>query len=61
MENTIQLLKQEIEKQSKIKLATEKEKEANKEVRFIAAYSNRINRIDAFILELNKAIDILKF
>ena len=60
MKNTIELLKQEIEKQSKIKLATEKEKEANKDIRFIASYSNKINRIDNFILELNRAIEILK-
>jgi hypothetical protein len=60
MKNTIELLQQEIEKQSKIKLATEKERDANKDVRFIASYSNRINRIDNFILELNRAIEILK-
>ena len=60
MKNTIELLQQEIEKQSKIKLATKKEKDANKDVRFMASYSNKINRIDNFILELNKAIEILK-
>jgi hypothetical protein len=60
MKNTIELLQQEIEKQSKIKLATEKERDANKDVRFIASYSNKINRIDNFILELNRAIEILK-
>lgn len=60
MKNTIELLKQEIEKQSKRKLAIEKEKDANKDIRFTASYSNKINRIDNFILELNSAIEILK-
>jgi len=60
MKDTIKLLQQEIDKQSKIKLATEKERDANKDVRFIALYSDKINRIDDFILELNKAIEVLK-
>ncbi len=60
MEYTIELLKKDLSKQVIRKLATEKEQDANNDVRFIEAYSNKVNIIENRILELKKAIEILK-
>jgi hypothetical protein len=75
MKNTIELLETEIKKQSKIKSYVEREmnqmtrfiKQQSKmklnvepQNRFLTSYSDKINRISNFILELNEAIKILK-
>lgn len=59
MENTINLLQREIEIQSQTKSRLERERDFNKDNRFVSAYINKINRVDEFISELNKAIEIL--